>query len=334
MRCAVVSALAMASIAARANHYTLVDLGPAVAEPRINDAGDVTGYVDREFGLTERAMLWHAGHWRKLAKTWSEAHAINANGDVVGIVGDEEKPLPVIWRAHQDAQVLTQDEGRANGINDSGVVVGALASDVSETCFEWTEEGGFVDLGFMKRGEGCEAYAINRRGQITGSADTKGYLYTKAFRWYQGVFEDLGSLGHGGSVDVFARGLAINDDGDVAGFSEVSPADLHQYHAILWRGTTLIDLDPGSAYKVTEALGINDRGDIVGWGTGYGKDNVMRAMRFTNPGIVELDTEVDNLGRWHVLEATGVNRKGDIAGQAVGPAGVAHVVVLQLRSTD
>ena len=86
--------------------------------------------------------------------------------------------------------------------------------------------------------------------------------------------EDLGALGRRGSI-----ADAINTPGQVVGSSYVD-ADPTR-HAFLYEdGSRMIDLntriDPALGWLLVTALGINGRGQIVGWGYHQGQ---LRAFR-------------------------------------------------------
>jgi probable HAF family extracellular repeat protein len=312
--------------AAQANRYTLVDLGPAKYPSQINDRDQIAGS-----GRNDHAIVWRAGRWHKLDAQVSHAEAINGAGDVAGDNGDG----PVLWQRHEPARALPLPDsatfGLAFGINDALTVVGLFFQNADNTirCFEWTEGGGSVDLGFMGAGDHCEASAINRRGQVTGEASTTPLGPPHAFVFQDGAFADLGTLPQGDG----SQGLAINSHGDVAGRATVPPLDDMHWHAAVWRDGQLVDLDPDSTINQSVAADINDRGDIVGTVT-IDDQFTQRAVRFTSRGIVKLDGEVRNLAGWHVIQAQGVNLQGDIVGVGLGPGGHPHGVLLMLESAD
>jgi probable HAF family extracellular repeat protein len=312
--------------AAQANRYTLVDLGPGKYPSQINDRDEIAGS-----GRTDHALVWRAGSWHKLERQISHANAINGAGDVAGDNGG----APVLWQRHEQERTLPlpgdSNFGLAFGINEARAVVGLFfdSGDSTIRCFEWVEGQGSVDLGFMGQGDHCEASAVNRHGQVTGEASTTPLGPNHAFRYQGGTFVDLGTLPQGNA----SQGLAINGRGDVAGRAAVPPLDDMHFHAAVWRGDRLVDLDPDSTINQSVATGINDAGDIVGTVT-IDEQFTQRAVRFTRGGIVELDGEVDNLGQWHVIQAQGVNLQGDIVGVGLGPNGHPHGVLLRLDAVE
>jgi probable HAF family extracellular repeat protein len=332
-RGAILAATLVAATTAHANRYTLVDLGPALQEAHLNDSAQVAGTVWSPDGIDFHATLWTGAHWHKLSTSDASAEALNADGDVVGQLG--MRGSAVLWRRHQAASVLPMPgdatESAASGINAGSDVVGYYVAVGHARCFKWSPAAGSVDLGLMPRGLECNAVAINDQGQITGDAATHGYDRRHAFRYDAGVLQDLGALTPGGQASLdFSQGVAINAQGDIAGSSRVHGG---HSHAVVWRAADLVDLHRGTSYDDSRALDINDGGVLVGWVWQKDTDK-QSAVRFTDPGVVLLDAEVSNLGRWHVLVASGVNRQGDIVGRAVGPKGAQRAVLLRLESAD
>ena len=73
------------------------------------------------------------------------------------------------------------------------------------------------------------------------------------------VVTDLGTLGGASS-----EANAVNEKGEVAGWSEAAD---RTHRAFLYRGGRMVDLGAGSGFKNSEALGINEAGQVVGFGT-------------------------------------------------------------------
>jgi probable HAF family extracellular repeat protein len=77
-----------------------------------------------------------------------------------------------------------------------------------------------------------------------------------------GALTDLGTLGGTDSV-----ALGVNDLGDVVEHAHVAG---DTFHAFVYRGGVLLDVNSlipaGSGLTLTDALDINNRGQIVGWG--------------------------------------------------------------------
>jgi probable HAF family extracellular repeat protein len=172
------------------------------------------------------------------------------------------------------------------GINDAGQVTGYsrfLRTDVPEVsgiyhAFRWTPNVGFEDLNTLG-GLFSSGLAINASGQVAGNSQISSGEF-HAFLWTPGLgMRDLGTLGESlpnsppfPSIAPSAA-LGINSAGHVVGEAK-SPAASSTprfQRAFLWTSATgMLDLNalvpqiPG--LLLTEAHGINDKGQIVAVG--------------------------------------------------------------------
>jgi probable HAF family extracellular repeat protein len=313
-----------ACLSAGAASYTLVDLGPHKYPSAINDRSEVAATAS-----DDRALRWRNGHWRPLYDRLSRASAINRQGDVVGDIGAN----PMLWYHGRPGQMLPLPGGShfglGYGINNSRSVVGLFeANDGTIHCFQWTKQGGSVDLGFMAGGDFCQPFGINNAGQITGEASITiggAERLPHAFIYSGGAFQDLGIL-RGGDR---SQGLSINRFGDVAGRASVPPLDGMHFHATAWIDGRIVDLDPHGKYVDSVATGINTGGELVG--TVRLDSGEQRAVRFLYraPHGVLLQNEVLNLDGWKLEQAEGINEMGDIVGVGTAPDGLPHGFLLR-----
>jgi probable HAF family extracellular repeat protein len=125
--------------------------------------------------------------------------------------------------------------------------------------FFW-ENGIITDLGTLG-GDSSQAWWLNDAGVTAGSADLSTPGIHHAVRWKDGQILDLGTV----EGDACSHGRAINAKGQIVGGS----TDCHRaLHAFVWEeGGPMLDLNalipPGSGVQLTNAININDRGEIL-----------------------------------------------------------------------
>ncbi len=193
----------------------------------------------------------------------------------------------------------------AQGINDSGVVVGFSFTESSRArAFRQLPGMPTEDLGDLG-GAWAAAFGVNSAGVIVGeSRDDRGAF--RAFR-YNGVLHALSPL-----AGTFARAAAINNGGIIVGYSSSVAGPLH---AARWRSDTEVD-DLGTLGGPTSsALGINTAGDIVGRADiGLSQPH---AFVFKDEQMVDLNTLIDDTSGWVLQAAYGINDDGVIVGEGL-----------------
>jgi len=165
-------------------------------------------------------------------------------------------------------------------------------------------------------GNGSYAWAINASGEVTGSSyyaiwipPYPGPNESKwhAFAYSGGVMRDLGSLGGPSSA-----GTAINDSGQIAGFSSIFVGQQFQNHPVLFANGTITDLGTLGGSQA-RAAGINASGEIVGNSTLAG-DTIQHAFIYSHGVMTDLGT----LGG-DDLSASAINANGQVTGTAGAP---------------
>jgi probable HAF family extracellular repeat protein len=167
----------------------------------------------------------------------------------------------------------------ASSINDKGEIVGWAEVSPGVTHGFLYSNGRMRDLGTLG-GLNSNAVRINARGQIAGGSDTgerhSDYtLISHATLWDGGKAKDLGSVP--GFSDSYAADL--NNKGDVVGLilREAPVRAEAGQRAFLYRNGRMVNLNDmipkSSGWLLLNATGINDRGQIVGWGLLRGKQH-------------------------------------------------------------
>jgi probable HAF family extracellular repeat protein len=245
-------------------------LGGTFSEARaIDSTGDVAGtstLSGTSFAPTH-AFLSHNGHMTDLGTLGggsSHAYGINDFGEVVGdsyTASGQSDAFLNSGGKMMDLGALGALGSSANGINNSHQVVGSseVANGSGMHAFLWSN-GTMKDLGTLG-GTQSIAYAINNAGQVVGYASPPtGSVH--AFLYSGGKMTDLGVIFDSSVAE------AINNFGIVVGTAYVLNSNgTADWHAFIYSGGKLQDLNTlipsGSGWVLTEATGINDKGQIV-----------------------------------------------------------------------
>ena len=246
----------------------------------INNAGEIVGGDTSNGGM--------ATYWTNAASDpvylalqgdtpQGEAEGINSGSQIVG----RYKPLgsvdsPAFWTNRfslllpMDHLGGSSDGGAAHAINDSGRIVGETGPTKNQHATFWTNYNSVaVDLGTLG-GTNSLALSINAAGQIVGSAYDSNQLWHAAF-WTNGASPaiELPSLGNGTN-----GATCINNSGQIVGLSGIVPSASNPLGvvAVLWTNLTSTPVDlnaliaPNSGWVLLAATGINDSGEIIGFG--------------------------------------------------------------------
>lgn len=233
----------------------------------------------------------------------SFANAVNAAGQVVGYAknsADEVRGFRTTGAGMEDIGQLATSAGfniYPSSINNSGQVVGAAPNENNLLRAFFHAHGSMHDLGTLGGGTSF-ATRINHRGHVVGYAETAmGEEHAFYYSRRKGM-RDIGTLG--GRV---SRAYGLNNLRQVVGYS-VDAQNTAQLAFAYEANAGMKDLNSflpeDSGWILRSANGINDRGQITGWGSVGGEGHAF-LMTPNFPKTLILDSfgrSGGNLGRY------------------------------------
>ena len=247
---------------------------------------------------------------------------------------------------------LGGNNGVASSANNLGQIVGWAETAVNDpTCvapqvqqFEAVVWGPGKDqiqqLSPLGDDPDSAATAMNDSGQVVGISgicqNAVGAFSAKhAVLWQDGQPIDLGNIGgHGWNTPTF-----INNHGQVVGFANASGDLVNgqlalKFHAFLWtkdRGMRDLGTLPGDA--ISEALGINEAGQVVGVSFGAGFSHP-RAFLWQNGVMTDLNTLIPAGSTFTLQVAGDINDRGEITGAAFDSGTKTNPAFLAIPRSD
>jgi probable HAF family extracellular repeat protein len=244
-----------------------------------------------------------------------QAHAINDSGQVVGSSQPLADPATLHAFLYSDSRMIDLgylgygNESGAYAINSPGQVAGYSYVVPGVSCVAFLYSGGsMLNLG----GANSYGFGINDLGQEVGYSGFWGPQ--RATLWNGGSAVNLGTLG-GGSM-----ALGINNSGQIVGWSCL--ADNSTYHAFLYSGGAMTDLQTSFGPGTSGANGINDHGQIVGSASVNG--NPEHAFLLSDGTV----TDLGSLGGNNSY-AYAINNSGQIVGLANASNGAKHAFLYE-----
>ncbi|HEX5322666.1 MAG TPA: hypothetical protein VFW40_02690 [Capsulimonadaceae bacterium] len=223
----------------------------------INQRGEIVGSASNDPGAHTHAVLWDHGHLQDLGVLpgcqESYADAINESGTIAGECDHYQKGEKDNIAAVYYPCLYTDGKWLRIG-------------DLSTSSFTHFSSGDKKSL-LLHTGVSGSEYAINDKGMVVihWQGYTKAGIKDPTYLWDHGRVTNITGFWH-----VFG----INNDGIIIGVGEPNLKTLPR--ALIWQNGRIIDLNtllpPHSGWFLSEARGINNRGEIVGSGTLKGKD--------------------------------------------------------------
>lgn len=336
----------------------------------VNAAGQVVGYSavydagHNSLGysgiLYQNGQITQLGNFGTDTTGYSESYAygINASGQVAGYSSVYDAGHNYVGNGgfiYQNGQMTqlshfgTSPSGAFNtvvqSINDKGQIAGyALVYDsahkiqgyagvVFDTNTGQTTQLG--NLGTNKYGLGnSTAASINNAGQVTGYSQiydsNHNAVGTSAFLWENGQMTNIGNLGTDVAGHGYSQGYAINDKGQIVGYSTAYSADhvSQGQAAFIFNSGKMTGLGSlTDALYGTDSLGdglsvatgINNKGQVVGTAQIYDmvthdKTANTGAFFYANGKMVDLNSVIRPNSGWVLQGAQAINDSGQIVG--------------------
>lgn len=276
------------------------------------------------------------------------AYGINSKGKIVGVVWTQLEGYPhaYFWLMPNEGKDLGSigypEFSCAIDINELGQVVGFGKDPVTMQSrgFLWSDKGGMVDLGTSGEPDQSKppkemysyAFGINNKGEIVGEVDNYAFLRTnKSGMVLLNTLEPLWKWWNT-AWDINDYGLIVGSSGDINDSEEI-----RVYRAKLWTDVgEVVDLGTILERQYSVALGINDKGEIVGGcnnitenpreriGDGFDPSNVAFIWTEKNK-MSQLPALVD--GYAGIASANAINDLGQVVGWSYTAEGKVHAVV-------
>jgi probable HAF family extracellular repeat protein len=243
------------------------------------------------------------------------------------------------WGVMSALPTLGGNNGFATGINDYGQAVGwAENTVVDPTCNNAPPVNQYLQFEAVVYGQAPDqikplppypgdpdgaATGINNSGQVIGISGicqnaVGNQSAIHAVLWQNGQPVNLGNLGG----YAWNTPMALNNRGLIVGFSDLvgdQGGANPNFHAFLWtQKTGMLDLKTLQGDAISEALGVNEQGQIVGVSYAAGFSNP-RAFLYQNGKMVDMNMLVDGNSPLYLQVAQEINDLGVIVGQGCVP---------------
>jgi probable HAF family extracellular repeat protein len=287
------------------------------ASKAICERHEVVGYATHQMLGTQNGVVFDGTTLTEVPTLGGRsggANGGNASGAVVGasVPANGFTSHAFIYRdgAVQDLGTLGGAFSSASAINDNDQIVGQSTlirgGDVPSHATLW-EAGQIVDLGTLG---GAESFArgINNAGVIIGvSSNVEDPSGGHAVVWRDRVIEALDDAG-----SKHSQPHAINASGTIAG--AMVAFNGAPWRAVVWDHGAGTPTELGTLGSSSYALGINERGDVVGMAWDAAGTRPRPFLYAKHDELRDLEPLVDNSNGWVLLQATDICNDGMIVG--------------------
>ena len=291
-------------------------------DDKVIDLGTFGGYEGLALAINNRGQV--AGF------------AQNAISDPFGYFGFRTQSRAFLWQdgTLQDLGTLGGNDASSDYLNDQGQVAGySYTNNMTNTVtglptqapFLW-ENGRMRNLGTLGGNFGAPN-GLNNRGQVVGQSNLSGDLTFHPFFWNGGMLKDLGTFGGpSGSAN------GINDAGQVVGYGDLPGPPCQGYscvhHAFLWDHGIMTDLGTLPTEICSNAVSINQRGQIMGYSTPFCNSETFHPFIWENGNMYDLRALIVPGSDVTLGEFITLNDRGEMAGVGTLPNGDLHSVLL------
>jgi len=236
----------------------------------INSRGDAACTAATEDSTSRMAFVVRNHEVAWLPGQQSRASSINEDGEIAGqaIAPGGKRSGPVLWKNNSAIDLNLCCAGGARAINGRHQIAGDSYDEAGKYhAFVWDEMNGARRLN-VAGAEYSSALALNDDGVVLVKATPGGLFFFSGDRSRpvdipkgspRAMNNDRTVVGSFGPDPAHQRAFVWNEDGGIEDFNTLIP--------------------PNSGWTLEVASGVNDRGEIVGWGDHGGIDNAGFLLR-------------------------------------------------------
>jgi probable HAF family extracellular repeat protein len=259
----------------------------ALAVFDINNFGQVVGDSVNTSNFTgNHPFVYSNGTTQSFGISDGIPYGINDSGQIVG----GAYGIGAFLYSNGTTSSLLPEGGGAYGLNNLGQVVGIFGSPSRAFLYD---NGTITNLGTLPGHNYSSAEDINDLGQVVGVSAPSGVNDGTAFLYSSNT--GMISLGRLFPTDAYSVAIGINNLGQVVGWSGTNPNFYSEsgvgIRAFLYSDGVMQDLNnliaPGSNFILTQAQGINDRGQIAGAGVINGELHAVLLTPQPSQGVPE-----------------------------------------------